>query len=98
MNTYIYTLKLIKRLWSDEAWTDRDEAIVAEHFNRLKIDFERGIVLHAGRTEKTDAGGFGIVIFKATDLRIAEKYMQNDPVVAQGIMEANCQLYRIALG
>lgn len=98
MNTYIYTLNLIKRLWSDEAWDDIDKAIVAEHFNRLKIDFERGIVLHAGRTEKTDAGGFGIVIFKAADLRSAEKYMLDDPAVAQGIMKANCQLYRVALG
>lgn len=97
MNTYIYVLKLIPRLYNDESWTKEDESIVMDHFNKLKEDHENKKVILAGRTDKTDEDGFGIVIFKAADISEATAYMNSDPAVANGIMTAKVQKYHIAL-
>lgn len=97
METYIYTLKLIPRLYEDDAWTSEEEACVNKHFLRLKNDFNRGIVLHAGRTQETKENGFGIVIFKSVDLAHAIEYMKEDPAVQKGLMIAECQPYRVAI-
>jgi uncharacterized protein YciI len=97
--TFIYTLHLIPRLQGETAvWTEEDERLVTAHFLRLKRDHEQGIVRFAGRTEATDAKGFGVVLFDATDLATALEYTAADPAVAGGVMTASCQPFRIAIG
>lgn len=97
MNTYIYVLRLVKRLYDDDAWTEKDKIIVNDHFIRLKQDHEKGIVKLAGRTERTDDDGFGIVIFEAPDDMAADGYMNDDPAVRHGLMTAKVRRFRPAI-
>lgn len=97
MRTYIYQLKLCKRLWDDEAWSEADNKAVEDHFFRLQRDFDRGIVVHVGRTIDPANNGFGIVIFKAENDALANAYMNSDPAVAGKQMTAICLEYKTVL-
>ncbi|MCF7931039.1 MAG: hypothetical protein K9L02_05990 [Acholeplasmataceae bacterium] len=94
MNYYIYVLKLSERLYDDNAWTKEDEAIINEHFFRLKKDYEAGKIIHVGRTEDPRNDGFGLVVYFAQDDKEAEKYMLDDPAVIHRLMTASYQPYR----
>lgn len=95
---FIYVLKLRPDLLIDENWTDKENRLVEDHFQRLKQDAEIGKVILAGRT-LTDENpeGFGIVIFRESSLEKARKYMNEDPSVLSGIMTAKLYPYKIAL-
>lgn len=95
MATYIYVLRLIARLTDEKAWTKADEIAVEHHYQRIKRDYERGIVLHVGRTEDTGLHGFGIVIYSADSDQDAEQYMLGDPAVIGGQMTATYQRYKL---
>ena len=97
MNQYLYQLKLVPRLCNRDAWTLEDEAIVSEHFMRLKHLKDQGIVLLAGKTNREMEDGFGIVIFKAQDLNSAQTIMHEDPAITGGVMTATLFDYHIAL-
>ena len=97
MNTYIYILRLIPRLYNDNAWSNSDDEIVNKHFNRLKTDYEKHIVIHAGRTDDTMDNRFGIVIFWANDINEATLYMLDDPAIQNQIMTGEVYLYRMAI-
>lgn len=97
MNQYLYKLKLVDRLSSDDAWTDEDNRIVSEHFNHLKALTEEGVALVVGRTNREYGDGFGIVIFMAKDWEDALEVMNSDPAIAKGIMVGTLFEYRIAL-
>ena len=93
---YIYQLKLQPKYHSDDAWTPEAEAVVWQHYVRLRDAMQEGKVIHAGRSLDTTTG-FGIVIFKAKSKEQAIKYMQEDPAVVAGIMTATCDEYSLAL-
>jgi len=94
---FIYVLKLRNDLLDDSNWTEIENKIVEEHFQRLKMDCDRGKVILAGRTLTNTPEGFGIVIFKANSLKSAEIYMNNDPAIQKNIMTANLLNFRVAL-
>ena len=94
---FIYVLKLRNDLLDDSNWTEIENKIVEEHFQRLKIDCEKGKVILAGRTLTNTPDGFGIVIFKEDSLKNAEIYMNTDPAVQKKIMTATLFPYRVAL-
>ena len=97
MEEFIYTLKLRSDLLNVDAWTDKEEQIVEDHFTRLKNDTEKGKVILAGRTTNSDETQFGIVIFTEVSWETALDYMNSDPAVKKGIMTATLFPYRIAL-
>ena len=97
MKHYVYVLRLIERLWSVEAWTDADNAIVDEHFAYLKQLYADGRLILAGKTGGNDANTFGLVIFEAHDEAQAQVTMLNDPSVVKGIMSAELSTYNVAL-
>ena len=94
---FIYVLKLRNDLLEDSNWTEIENKIVEEHFQRLKNDTEKGKVILAGRTLTNTPEGFGIVIFKDISLKSAENYMNNDPAIQKNLMTANLFPYRVAL-
>ena len=97
MEEYIYVLKLRPDLLDDAAWTDKEERLVGEHFNRLKEDTEKGKVILAGRTTNKDPSQFGIVIFYEKTWESAMEYMNLDPTVKNGVMTATLYPFRVAL-
>ena len=94
---FIYVLKLIPRLYQEENWTAVDEGIVQHHFERLKEMTDSGTVILAGRTLNEEENAFGIVVFEADDEKQAKAFMEEDPVVREGIMTAELFPYRVAL-
>ncbi|MFC1923338.1 YciI family protein [Chloroflexota bacterium] len=78
-----------------DAWTEEDLRVGEAHFAYLKAATEDGIVLLAGRS--LDGVGPAIVILEAETEGAAQKFMENDPFVARGLMRANLHPFRAAL-
>ncbi|MEH7385301.1 YciI family protein [Bacillus sp. JJ1521] len=97
MREYIYILKLIPRLQEAQNWTEEDHGIVTDHFIRLKKFCDDGKVILAGKTDREDEKGFGIVIFKEENDEKADAFMKEDPTVKLGLMTAEVFPYRVAL-
>jgi uncharacterized protein len=94
---YCYQLKLRLDLLNNDNWTEEEDNCVDAHYDRLKADTERGVVIMAGRTLTTTEEGFGIVVFRATSEHEAREYMENDPAVKNGVMSAKFFPFRVAL-
>jgi uncharacterized protein YciI len=94
---YLYRLQLIPRLVDESNWTDKDNKIVGDHFERLKGLLADGTLVLAGRTLNTDETAFGIVILEAGSDEEARALMEGDPAVSEGIMTAELFPYRVAL-
>lgn len=92
---YIYFLRLIPRLLSDDNWTEADNAIVGRHFARLQVLLGEGRLVLAGRTQ--DEAPRGIVILETGTEEEARELMESDPAVAEGVMTAELFPYRVAL-
>ena len=97
MYEFIYVLKLRPDLLDENVWTEKEEKVVAKHFNRLKEDTEKGKVILAGRTLNKDDSQFGIVIFREESYETATDYMNSDPAIKKGVMSATLYPYRVAL-
>ena len=94
MQTYVYKSKLKPTYYENSNWTDDVNQIVESHFNRLKADFNMGLLKHVGRTIDPKGDGFGLVIFDSTSLDEALKYMADDPAIKAGIMTAKLFEYK----
>lgn len=94
---FLYKIQPTRPAMLTEGPTEREAAIVGQHFNYLKDLTEQGIVLLAGRTLNTDPSSFGIIIFEADSEEAAQALVAGDPAVSQGVMRAELFPYRIAL-
>jgi uncharacterized protein len=94
---FLYKIQPTRPEMLSEGPTERESAIVGQHFNYLKDLLEKGIVLLAGRTLNTDPSSFGIIIFEADSEKAAQVIVAGDPAVSQGVMQAELFPYRIAL-
>jgi uncharacterized protein YciI len=94
---FIYTLKPVRpeMVTDGYVWTERENAIAAEHFAYLQRATEAGIVLLAGRAQ--DGIGPALVILEADSEAEAQQFMEGDPFVAHGLMRARLHPYRAAL-
>lgn len=77
--------------------TEDERTIVGEHFNYLKKLTEDGTAILMGRTQETVEDTIGIVVFVAPSLTEAQRLMNNDPAVLNGIMSAQLFNFNIAL-
>ena len=94
---FVYVLRPVPALRDPEAWTEREERVVGDHFRRLQALLAEGRLILAGKTNDLDARTFGLVIFEASSDEEARAIMASDPAVAEGIMTAELFPYRIAL-
>jgi uncharacterized protein YciI len=78
-----------------EAPTEEEQASVGEHFQRLKMLTEQGVVLLAGPS--TDPPYTGIVILQAENRAEAGELMNADPAVLAGVFRARVSPMRLAL-
>ncbi len=69
-----------------EAWTERDNAVGAAHYERLRAATVEGTVLFAGLS--LDPEGPAVVVFEAPDRSAAEAFMTADPFVSEGLFTA----------
>ncbi len=92
---FIYFLELIPHYLISSNWTDIEDAIIEEHFNKLQNLLNEGKLILAGRT-LTEAPN-GIVILEVNSLEEARELMENDPAVKKGLMKAKLYPYRVAL-
>lgn len=77
--------------------TDDEARAVARHFDYLRGLCEQGVVLLAGRTQTTDPGTIGLVVFQSIDDESARRLAAADPAVAAGVMTADVRPFGIAL-
>jgi uncharacterized protein YciI len=94
---YVYVLKVAPRFQGKEAWTETEDAIVGQHFERLAQAVSAGQVILAGRTNEPLDTTFGLVIFEADSETAAREFMQSDPTVIAGLMTATLHPYSVAL-
>jgi uncharacterized protein YciI len=96
-NQYLYRLVPTRVGMSSDGPTEREAAIVGEHFAYLERLAGEGVVLMAGRTLVADERTFGIVVFTADSESAARTLMQGDPAVRAGVMQAELLPFRVAL-
>ncbi len=94
---FIYILQVAPQFQQEASWTDAENAVVAQHFERLVQATKAGQVILAGRTNEPLDKTFGIVIFEADNEAAAREFMQSDPVVIAGLMTAALHPYSVAL-
>jgi len=99
MKEWLGVLTLAEKYTDEKNWTEKDQAIVGEHFQRLVKMKETGIVVLAGRMELplNDPAMQGLVIFYAKNEKEANEFMMNDPAVKNKIMNAKVFPYGIAV-
>ncbi|MBL7761899.1 MAG: hypothetical protein JNL23_00605 [Chitinophagaceae bacterium] len=96
---FLAVLTLSEKYKDEKNWTQADQAIVGEHFQRLIKYKNEGTVVLAGRTdyETNNPDMMGLVIFYAKDLKEARQFMMDDPAVKNKIMLVKVHPYGIAL-
>ena len=97
--SYLGVLTLTDKYKDATKWTQNDEAIVREHFQRLVKFKTEGVVVLAGRTELPldNPEMMGLVIFYAKDDKEALQFMTDDPAVKHKIMQTKVHPYGIAM-
>ncbi len=95
-NHYIYVFDPIRpELVTDpDSWTEKDEQIGERHAIYLKQATERGTVLLAGRS--LDGLGPAVVVLEVDSEIEAQRFMEADPFVAEGLMRASLHPFRAA--
>jgi uncharacterized protein YciI len=96
MKQWIYKLQLLRPELLSEGPNAMEAAALSRHVAYLREAQAEGLLLLAGRTQSEDPAGYGIVIFLASDEATAERFMQKDPAVAEGVMRAGLHPYTIA--
>ena len=94
---FIYVLRVAPPFHTAHAWTDKENAVVGQHFERLAQATAKGQVILAGKTTEPLDATFGIVIFEAENEAAARRFMEADPAVVAGLMSATLHPYAIAL-
>jgi uncharacterized protein YciI len=77
-----------------DSWTEEDEQIGERHAIYLMQGAEKGTVLLAGRS--LDGMGPAVVIIEAESEIEAQRFMEADPFIAEGLMRASLHPFRAA--
>ncbi len=97
--SWLGVLTLTEKYTDEKNWSQNDNAIVGEHFQRLVKYKTEGVVVLAGRVELdlNNPDMKGLVIFFAKDEKEALQFMTDDPAVKNKIMQAKVYPYGIAI-
>lgn len=94
---FIYLLRLVERLHTDNGWTKEDEEIIGRHFRHLKAATEKGQAIAVGRTLEPGDKTFGLVIFEADNDEAARAFAASDPAVIGGVMTVEVRPFSLVL-
>src|SRR5262245_19017651 len=97
--SWLGVLTLTEKYKDEKNWSQNDQAIAGERFQRLVKYKTDGVVVLAGRTELAldNPEMMGLVIFYAKDEKEAVQFMMDDPAVKNKIMQAKVYLYGLAI-
>ncbi len=90
---YAYMIRPPRSTFADDA-TDAERQLIAEHYEYLKRAKGAGDLIFAGRCAQAT---FGIVVVEASDESAARKFMNDDPVLREGLLSAEFHHFRTAL-
>ena len=94
---FIYVLKIEDKYLNKKNWTDKEDIIINEHFDKLLELKEEGKLILAGRTQTWDKNSFGIVILNVSSEAEAMQIMENDPAVIAKVLKAELYPYKVAI-
>jgi len=94
---FIYVIRPTRLQMLTGGPTQEEQTALTGHVNYLERMADEGNLILAGRTQTTDRGTFGIVIFNAESQDMAQGLMENDPAVKGGVMSAELYPYRVAV-
>ena len=97
MQEFLYKLQLVRRDMLQTGPTEKEQAVVAEHFAYLQDLTAKGTVILVGRTLTTDENTMGLAIFRAESEVEARRIMNSDPAVKNGVMTATLYPFKIVL-
>lgn len=97
MKQFLYVLQVTRPEMLTEGPTDREMAIVSEHFAYLQQLLAQGILILAGRTQTTHPETMGLAIFNAESMEAALAIKDADPAIVNGVMTAEVYPYQVAL-
>ena len=97
LEQFLYVLRPARVEMITEGPTDREQEVVGRHFQHLKHLAADGIVLMAGRTSDSGADTMGHVVFEAESATAAQRLMESDPAIIDGVMTATFYPYRVAV-
>ncbi len=78
-----------------ETMTEEERAVLSVHFERFEREFAAGRLILVGPTLGTT--NTGIAIFEAPDLPTAQRFMEDDPVIAGGFATGELRPFRVSL-
>jgi uncharacterized protein YciI len=93
---FLYRIRPTRLGMLTDGPTEREAEVVQRHASYVQALADRGVVELAGRTQDANEHSFGLVIFRAEDESAAKRIMNEDPAVAEGVMEAELFPYRVA--
>lgn len=94
---FLYQLHPVRLGLITQGPTEAEAEVLSAHRDYLQAAAYAGIVLMAGRTISEDEHVFGLCVFQMENEAEAETFMENDPVIAEGIMRATLHPYRVAV-
>jgi uncharacterized protein len=94
---FLYKLQLVRGDMLQTGPTEREQAVVAEHFAYLQDLTAKGAIILVGRTLTTDENTMGLAIFRAESEDDAIRIMNSDPAVKNGVMTATLYPFKIVL-
>jgi uncharacterized protein len=97
LQEFLYKLQLVRSDMLQTGPTEREQAVVAEHFAYLQDLTTKGAIILVGRTLTTDENTMGLAIFRAESEVEASRIMNSDPAVKNGVMTATLYPFKIVL-
>ncbi|HRE40448.1 MAG TPA: YciI family protein [Ignavibacteria bacterium] len=93
MATFLYKIHPKKENFN-ETGSQEDFKIMGEHFLYLKNLMEKGVLFFAGPC--LDAS-MGLAVFSAENLSEAQKILDNDPAVKNGVVKGEVKEFKLSL-
>jgi uncharacterized protein len=97
MQEFLYKLQLVRADMLRSGPSEREQAVVGEHFAYLQDLNAKGAIILVGRTLTTDEHTMGLSIFRAESEDAARQIMNNDPAVKKGVMTATLYPFKVVL-
>ncbi|MEO2074068.1 MAG: YciI family protein [Bacillus sp. (in: firmicutes)] len=93
MEEFVYVIRP-KRENFIETMTEEENKIMGTHFQYLKALLAEEKLILAGPCLD---GAMGICVFRSESWEAAQKIMENDPAVVNGVMDCELHKYRVSL-